>query len=122
MVQACEDVLGYHSCHQRIAFCWHSWAAPRWFDSLQDFYPGDEFVDWIGISIFQQLYPWATESNHFAGGSRNYVVEVLNLAQDHAKPVMIAESTPFGGIYVNGNDWGWITRCSHGSQLIRNTG
>jgi hypothetical protein len=71
---------------------------------LEDFYPGDEFVDWIGVSIFQQLYPWATESNHFSGGSRNYVVEVLNLAQDHAKPVMIAESTPFGGIYVNGND------------------
>ncbi len=103
MVHICEDQLGYDSCHDQIAFCWHSWAAPRWIESLDDFYPGDEYVDWVGISIFQQVYPWSTESSHFAGGTRKYIEEVADFAQQHHKPILIAESTPFGGIFGNGD-------------------
>jgi hypothetical protein len=81
---------------------------------LDDFYPGDDVVDWVGISIFQQLYPWAeyyddTSSGgggDFAGGSMIYVKEVLDYAKRHDKPVMIAESTPFGGMFWNGQDFG----------------
>jgi hypothetical protein len=85
---------------------WHSWAAPRWIDDLDDFYPGDEYVDWVGISIFQQLYPWASKTGNFAGGSIQYVNEVLDFAEHHDKPVMIAESTPFGGMLWDGNNFG----------------
>jgi hypothetical protein len=99
MVRACEKQLSHQHCHDKIAFCWHSWAAPK-VAPLQDFYPGDDLVDWIGISIFQQLYPWANAETiaDFAGGSLDQVQEVLEFAKQHDKPIMIAESTPFGGI------------------------
>jgi hypothetical protein len=107
IVKVCEQQLhSYDACHSKIAFCWHSWAAPK-VASLHYFYPGDDVVDWIGISIFQQLYPWANSNNNddetssfgdFAGGNRNQVQEVLEFAKRHDKPIMIAESTPFGGI------------------------
>ena len=107
LVNECRRQLGWANCHKSIAFVWHSWAAPRWIDDLNDFYPGDDYVDWVGISIFQQLYPWASKVGNFAaGGSIEYVVEVLEFANRHNKPVMIAESTPFGGMHWNGKRFG----------------
>jgi beta-mannanase len=79
----------------KVNFVWHSWAAPRSKGlSLQDFYPGDEFVDWIGISLFQQLFPWSTNgSNAYVnwGGDASDVEHVLEFAAEHRKPTMIAE-------------------------------
>ena len=107
LVNECRRQLGWANCHKSIAFVWHSWAAPRWIDDLNDFYPGDDYVDWVGISIFQQLYPWASKVGNFAaGGSIEYVEEVLEFANRHNKPVMIAESTPFGGMHWNGKRFG----------------
>ena len=40
-----------------IAFVWHSYAAPTYKDyPLSDWYPGDEYVDWVGISLFGHMY------------------------------------------------------------------
>jgi len=80
----------------RVIFVWHSWAAPMASDdlSLESYYPGDSYVDWIGISIFQQVLPWSPDW----GGKRKDVERVLRFAQERHKPTMIAESTPFGGI------------------------
>lgn len=106
MVKDCEKELGHGACHKKVAFCWHSWAAPK-VHPLEDFYPGDDVVDWVGLSIFQQLYPWAVDSEDagaFAGGTRAQILEVLEFAKTHQKPTMIAESTPFGGIH--GEDFG----------------
>ena len=113
LVRTCEDQLNYTICHEKIAFVWHSWAAPRQLNtSLEQFYPGDDVVDWIGVSIFQQLYPWANNNNNnddddrkedggdFAGGNILEVEEVLDFAKSRKKPIMIAESTPFGGMDV----------------------
>lgn len=109
IVQACEEQLGVKACHELVAFCWHSWAAPRSVQQLDKFYPGNDYVDWVGISIFQQLYPWATTSSDssgdFAGGSLDCVLQVLDFAQAHDKPVLIAESTPFGGMFWNGTSF-----------------
>jgi hypothetical protein len=108
LVDRCEALFGKTKCRNKIAFCWHSWAAPRWIDNLMDFYPGDDYVDWVGVSIFQQVYPWAvgagTSGGEFAGGSIAHVREVLDLAHSLHKPIMIAESTPFGGIYLHDQD------------------
>jgi len=112
LVRTCEDQMTYNVCHEKIAFVWHSWAAPRQTinTSLDQFYPGDDFVDWVGVSIFQQLYPWANNNNNddnehssssgFAGGNILEVEEVLDFAKSRKKPIMIAESTPFGGMDV----------------------
>jgi len=87
IVTACHKNLS-STAKSKVKFVWHSWAAPR-SDGVElvDFYPGDEYVDWIGVSIFQQLYPWKTEW----GGDHNTVEEVLDFAISHNKPTMIAE-------------------------------
>lgn len=73
-----------------IAFVWHSYAAPTYEGHpLSDWYPGDDYVDWVGISLFGHMY--ATELS--AEGDA-----VFDFAREHRKPVMIAESSPIGGI------------------------
>lgn len=84
------------SCRGRTVMVWHSWAGGLPGNAtLEDFYPGDHLVDWIGVSVFQQFYP-----NKF-GGSVEDLQNVLDFADQHYKPTMIAESTPFGGIHNN---------------------
>lgn len=81
IVLACRMGLGAAS-KSKVKFVWHSWAAPRGENiRLIDFYPGDEYVDWIGVSIFQQLYPWTTDW----GGNIHDVEEVLDFAHIHNK-------------------------------------
>jgi beta-mannanase len=69
----------------RTQFVWHSWAAPRKENlTLEDFYPGNEFVDWVGISVFQQVFPWPSNwGNGFVdwGGGVGDAEEVLQFAQ-----------------------------------------
>lgn len=73
-----------------IAFVWHSYASPTYKDyPLSNWYPGDEYVDWVGISLFGHMY--ASELNAEADA-------VFKFARDRKKPVMIAESSPIEGI------------------------
>jgi len=92
----------------KIKFVWHSWGSQIENGlSLNDFYPGNEYVDWIGISIFQQVYPWQsqiTDGPNEWRGNLNDVRNVLNFATMRNKPTMIAESTPFGGINLNSSN------------------
>ena len=92
-----------HREMERIQFVWHSWAAPR-LHPLESYYPGHDFVDWVGVSVFQQVYPWSQESSSYAGGTLANVEEVLAFAKNCSKPTIIAESTPFGGIDMNTNE------------------
>jgi hypothetical protein len=54
IVSDCRDFLT-DEANDRVFFVWHSWGAPMASKklSLERFYPGDKFVDWIGVSIFQ---------------------------------------------------------------------
>jgi beta-mannanase len=86
----------HSSCRSRVITVWHSWAAglPGG-TKLGNFYPGDDVVDWVGVSVFQQFYP------NKVGGSVRDLQHVLEFASKHDKPTMIAESTPFGGNHNN---------------------
>lgn len=73
-----------------IAFVWHSYASKPFKDyKLSDWYPGDEYVDWVAISVFGHAY-----NSNFG----SYCDRVLEFAKQHKKPVMIAESNPVNGI------------------------
>jgi hypothetical protein len=62
------------------AFVWHSFSGlPRY--PVMDWYPGDDYVDWFGVSFFLQP----------DGNMKNMIA----LAREHRKPVMVAEATPF---------------------------
>lgn len=74
-----------------VAFVWHSYASrPYGGHPLSAWYPGDDYVDWVAISVFEHAY----------GGPDfgSYCNEVLAFAKAHHKPVMIAESSPIRGI------------------------
>ena len=83
------------------AYVWQSAASPiddilegnR--ENIGDWYPGDNYVDWIGISWF--LLP---NENPPVGGNPatqlSLADEVLNFSRGRNKPVMIAEATPQG--------------------------
>ncbi|UII75733.1 hypothetical protein LV716_15945 [Flagellimonas sp. HMM57] len=74
-----------------IAFVWHSYASKPFKDyKLSAWYPGDNYVDWIGISVFGHAYGGADFGP--------YCDTVLNFAKEHKKPIMIAESNPIKGI------------------------
>lgn len=70
------------------AFVWHS-SGQRLIKPLSEWYPGDEYVDWCAISYFFS--------------QTDAMQELLRFAQEHHKPVMIAEATPCGiGIHFPG--------------------
>ncbi|WND03574.1 glycosyl hydrolase [Temperatibacter marinus] len=66
-------------------------------EAIADWYPGDDYVDWIGSSLFNRL----DQSRPVKDGlviptSRSLQQEVLEFARARKKPVMIAESAPQG--------------------------
>lgn len=92
MVKYCE--LSFYQCRSKVKFVWHSWAAGLSNGKLlADYYPGDDYVDWIGISVFSQVY-----QAYEKVGNMSTIADVLSFAVLHDKPTMIGESTPFGGI------------------------
>ncbi|OGX08089.1 MAG: hypothetical protein A2Y06_02225 [Omnitrophica WOR_2 bacterium GWA2_37_7] len=74
-----------------VAYVWHSYGYERE-EPILNWYPGDEYVDWVGISCF-------TLPNFFIGS-------IVEFANDHKKPVMIAEGTPRGyGVHKGRLSW-----------------
>ena len=72
---------------ENVAFVWQSkgWGSDQ--KILEEWYPGDELVDWCGYSYFG-----------------NPDTEMLKFARKHGKPVFIAEATPVtqnGNLYFN---------------------
>lgn len=77
---------------RNVRFVWHSYAAYVEGDLLR-WYPGDDYVDWIGISYFD------------AYGEANRE-RVARIARQKNKPLMIAEATPRGyRVGENENVW-----------------
>lgn len=70
-----------------ILLVWHSYAMlPTYMEHpLADWYPGDEWVDWIGVSFFQ-----VTNEGYHEAPNRE---AVLAFAREKAKPVLVAEAS-----------------------------
>jgi hypothetical protein len=83
-----------------VAFVWHSYAsAPYKGYPLASWYPGDDYVDWVAVSLFGQSY------NPDPGPNAN---AVFDFAKAHKKPVMVAEASPVQGIF-DGDLSSWNT-------------
>lgn len=67
----------------KASYVWHSYGYLNADKPMMAWYPGDDYVDWFGISFF----------NAFNDGNVKWMV---NKAKAHNKPVMLAESSPFG--------------------------
>jgi hypothetical protein len=86
-----------------VQYVWQSAASPL--DILTDggysdirwWYPGDEYVDWLGVSLFLLLDEGpATEAAFEPPTSRQLIGKVLELARERGKPVFIGEASPQG--------------------------
>ena len=83
-----------------VAFVWHSYAAPPYKGyPLGSWYPGDDYVDWVAVSLFGHMY--GPDPGADANG-------VFDFAKVHKKPVMVAESSPVYGIF-DGDLHSWDT-------------
>lgn len=58
------------------------------------YYPGDEYVDWFAIDIFRIGSAFSQTTEDF-----------LAKANEHSKPVMVAESTPYMYDVTKGQGW-----------------
>lgn len=72
-------------------FVWHSYASAA-AHPVTDWYPGDDYVDWFAVSIFFQVF----------GTDTWYLANMADLARQHHKPLMIAESSPLTRGTTNG--------------------
>ncbi|MFH0878367.1 MAG: glycosyl hydrolase, partial [Lentisphaerota bacterium] len=84
-----------------VDYVWHSYAATVT-NAHMAWYPGDEYVDWFGVSVFGQIM----------GTNWNELNAMARLAREHHKPLMIAEAAPMGLPTTQGiNCWtSWFTR------------
>ena len=74
--------------------------APRDGLPISSWYPGDDVVDWCGVSIFTQPYACQLADKC----QMPYAEDVAAFCKARQKPLMVAESTPFGGIVSTDGD------------------
>ncbi len=84
-----------------VVFVWQGSAAPvddvieKKQEDIAAWYPGDEYVDWIGLSWFiDGDEKQTTPSDYAAPTARQLADEVLTFARTRGKPVMVAEASP----------------------------
>jgi len=77
---------------ENVAFVFHSGSYLR-DENTMSWYPGDEYVDWIAVSLFSP--------NQFGK-----IKELAQIAAQKKKPLMIAESSPSGTVSSRAKlDW-----------------
>ena len=80
----------------KIALVWNAWAfqardpAQAIGVAAWGWYPGDDVVDWIGLSVFPGASAGDVTEQYQADKRRQFV----DFAKRHGKPLMIAEATP----------------------------
>jgi hypothetical protein len=72
------------------AYVWHSYAGPET-RPVEDWYPGDSYVDWFAVSWFDQP----------KGPAEAFAA----LARKHGKPLMIAEAAPWRMTTTKASTW-----------------
>lgn len=87
---------------RNAAYVWHTYCADSPGKQWMDWYPGDDYVDWFGVSLFST-------------GQIPMASNFLQLAREHGKPFMICESTPQGMYTIRGK----ISYLSHICQFVK---
>lgn len=99
----------------QVAMVWSPNSVSTWNVDVNDFYPGDEYVDWVGVSLYANRYFSANQtddSNEIAfhtGVNANPVLVIKDLVETYGdrKPIMISESGCEHYYGDNGEDTTW---------------
>ncbi|MFK7924593.1 MAG: T9SS type A sorting domain-containing protein [Bacteroidia bacterium] len=85
-----------------VEFVWQSCTSPiddiidGGQENLANYYPGDQYVDWMGLSWFLKPNENPTLGSITPATQLILVNELLSFAQSKNKPIMIAEAAPQG--------------------------
>lgn len=91
----------FKSRNANVAMVWSPNQVSNWYVDIDDYYPGDEYVDWVGMSLYAQKYflgdPDQKEENEIVfrtGINSNPVIAVKNIVEKYGnrKPIMLSES------------------------------
>lgn len=85
-----------------VAIVWSILHTSEWSTDFDDYYPGDEYVDWVGISAYANKYfgakEWAANESHNpvvykAGDAADPVLLIRDVVERYGdrKPIMLAE-------------------------------
>ena len=78
---------------KNISYVWHSYAMRPNYRTLDpmEWYPGDAYVNWVGISTFEITKEQEKGTNYYYGNNRD---RLLKIAREKNMPVMICEASP----------------------------
>ena len=101
----------FRNRNSNVAIVWSPNQIARWDVDIDDYYPGDEYVDWVGISLYAQKYYFGDNAEEGAlifrrGINSDPVVaveEIINKYGDR-KPIMISECGCGHKIIATGED------------------
>ena len=79
---------------RNVLFVWHSMGEATKEDDFAAWFPGTNYVDICGVSIFQQPYRSLARDGYKMPTLESFA----KYCQNYKIPLMIAESTPFGGM------------------------
>lgn len=95
----------------KVEYVWQSAAFPLdilndgGYTDIRQWYPGDDYVDWMGISLFMALDEEpAVETRFPPPTARKLVGKVLEFARERGKLVFIGEASPQGYDLANGTN------------------
>lgn len=106
----------FKSRNENVAMSWSPNQVASWYVDVDDYYPGDEYVDWVGLSLYAQPYflgndvPYddCREVVFKTGLNCDPVVSMRDLIETYGdrKPFIISESGQSRYVYSGRNeDW-----------------
>ncbi len=90
----------FHQRNSNVAMVWSPNQVAEWQDNIEEYYPGDEYVDWVGMSLYAIKYFLADKNQpdeyqvvFQTGRNSNPVIAVKNIIEKFGdrKPIMISE-------------------------------
>jgi len=94
-----------------VQFVWQSAAFPLdimtdgGYTDIRQWYPGDDYVDWMGVSLFLLLdEDPGIDTDFQPPTARQLIGKVLDLARERGKPVFIGEASPQGYDLARGSN------------------
>ena len=88
----------FRSRNSNVAIVWSPNQVSNWEVEIDDYYPGDSYVDWVGISLYAQKYFFGADKEtgeiiFRTGENSDPVIAVREIVEKYGnrKPIMISE-------------------------------
>ena len=90
----------FHTRNPNVAIVWSPNQVSGWYINTDDFYPGDSYVDWVGVSLYSQKYFQGIKNQKDldqlffrTGRNSDPVIAVKEIVEKYGnrKPIMISE-------------------------------